>query len=57
MKYYSLSYIYKSKKTLIIYREIALEDIIIAIFNNLLSSKSNIYNVDFKIIVYNLLLI
>ena len=42
---------------LIIYREIALKDIIITIFNNLLSSKSNIYNIDFKIIVYNFLLI
>ena len=57
MKYYSLSYIYKSKKTLIIYREIALKDTTIAIFNNLLSSRSNIYNVDFKIIAYNLLLV
>ena len=42
---------------LIIYREIALEDITIIIFNNLLSSKSNIYNIDFKIIAYNLLFI
>ena len=42
---------------LIIYREIALENTIITIFNNLLSSKSNIYNINFKIIVYNLLLV
>ena len=42
---------------LIIYREIALEDITITIFNNSLSSKSNIYNINFKIIVYNLLLV
>ena len=57
MKYYSLSYIYKSKKTLIIYREIALKDATITIFNSLLSSRSNIYNIDFKVIIYNLLLV
>ena len=57
MKYCLLSCIYRFKKTLIIYKKIALEDTIIIIFNNLLSSRSNIYNVDFKIIVYNLLLI
>ena len=42
---------------LIIYREIALKDIAIAIFNNLLLSESNVYSVDFKIIIYNLLFI
>ena len=42
---------------LIIYREIALEDAAIAAFNSLLSSESNVYNVDFEIIVYNLLLV
>ena len=57
MKYYLSSYIYRSKKMLIIYREIALKDIAIAIFNNLLSSRSNVYNIDFKIIIYNLLLV
>ena len=57
MKYYLSSYIYRSKKMLIIYREIALKDIAIAIFNNLLLSESNVYSVDFKIIIYNLLFI
>ena len=42
---------------LVIYREIALEDTTITAFNNLLSSRSNIYNINFKIIVYNLLLV
>ena len=42
---------------LIIYREIALKDTTIIIFNSLLSSESNVYSVDFKIIVYNLLFI
>ena len=57
MKDCLLSCIYKSKKIFIIYREIALKDAAITIFNNLLSSKSNVYSVDFKIIVYNLLLV
>ena len=42
---------------LIIYREIALKDTIITIFNNSLLSKNNVYNINFKIIVYNLLLV